>query len=164
MDRRVLVLDGAYRPHRVVNWQRGVTLALTGRVEVLVEYDYEISSPSITVKVPAVVRLKTKPRSRVNQLRFNRLNVALRDEFCCQYCKQQLPLKSLTYDHVIPRSRGGKTEWTNIVMACRPCNQHKDCRTPEEAGMPHPRPQVPSWLPPRGPSFDDIEKEWIGWI
>jgi 5-methylcytosine-specific restriction endonuclease McrA len=91
-----------------------------------------VRSPSMEMRLPSVVSLK----SYVDQDRkpaFTRFNVFLRDGFACQYCGDAA---ELTFDHVVPRSQGGRTTWENIVAACGPCNLRKGGRTPSEAGMP----------------------------
>src|SRR5690606_15207836 len=105
------------------------------KVEVVEEYDEDIRSVSITIKMPAVVRMLRAIRGRKRAIKFSRINVATRDDFRCQYCSLKLPLRHLTYDHVVPRSQGGRTTWENIVMACRDCNSRKSGRTPKQAGM-----------------------------
>jgi 5-methylcytosine-specific restriction endonuclease McrA len=81
-------------------------------------------------------------------MKFSRQNLYFRDRGKCQYCGTSFESKDLTYDHVIPRSKGGQTEWTNIVTSCLPCNLKKGGRTPEEAGMCLVRrPKVPIWIP-----------------
>lgn len=164
---RTLVLDQGYQPHRVVSWQRAVTMLFDGKVEVVEEYDDEIRSVSITIKMPAVVRLRRSIRGRWG-VKFSRLNVAIRDGFRCQYCETRLPLRRLTYDHVLPRSNGGKTCWENIVMACHPCNARKGSRTPEQARMAlRKAPVRPSWLPVLAFNLDPsltIPDLWMSWI
>jgi 5-methylcytosine-specific restriction endonuclease McrA len=81
-------------------------------------------------------------------VRFSRVNVYTRDGFRCQYCGEKKEMRDLNYDHVVPRVRGGKTVWENIVTSCYACNDRKGSRTPEEAGMKLPRkPFKPSSLP-----------------
>jgi 5-methylcytosine-specific restriction endonuclease McrA len=104
------------------------------KVEVIEEYDEEIRSVSLVIKMPAVVRLLRAVKGK-KAIKFSRINVATRDNFSCQYCSTKLPLKKLTYDHVVPRAQGGKTCWANIVMACYGCNERKSNRTPKQAGM-----------------------------
>lgn len=133
----VLLLDATYAPLRIVPWQRAVTLLFLGKVEVLEEYDGRLlRSPSLTLVMPAVVRLLrlvARPRA---QVRFTRANVYRRDDHTCQYCGLRPGAGALTYDHVLPRARGGRTSWTNIVTCCVTCNLRKGDRTPTEAGMP----------------------------
>jgi 5-methylcytosine-specific restriction endonuclease McrA len=123
-------------PHRVISWQRAVTLVFLGKVEVLAEYDEEIRAPAVSLKTPAVVRLtKGVVPTKNPKARFTRVNVFTRDGFRCQYCGARRAMADLNYDHVVPRVRGGRTSWENIVTSCYPCNGRKGSRTPEQAGM-----------------------------
>jgi len=145
---QVLVLNITYEPLKIIDWKRAIRLLLLNKVEVLEEYNREIHAVSFTVRLPSVVRLLRmvkKPRSPV---KFSRRNIYERDRFRCQYCGEGFPSEELTYDHVIPKYRGGRTEWANIVTCCIPCNRRKGGRTPQEAGMRLIRkPTRPEWLP-----------------
>lgn len=144
----VLLLNASFEPLRVISWQRAVSLFFLEKIEVLEEYDHEIRSVSIAIKAPAVVRLLNyvKPGKRVPP--FSRFNIFARDNFRCQYCGRSLSAKQATLDHVLPRSRGGKTCWENVVCCCRACNIKKGARTPEQARMKlHKVPVRPGWLP-----------------
>lgn len=132
---QTLVLTQSYQPHRVVSWQKAITMFFDGKVEVLSEYDEDIRSVSITVKMPAVVRLVRHVRHARRGVKFSRANVLARDGLACQYCGRSAPSRELTFDHVVPRSQGGRTTWENIVTACARCNSQKGGRTPEQAGM-----------------------------
>lgn len=134
LDTRTLVLDQAYRPCGVVSWMDAVTAVFNDKADVLEEYEHVIHSPTMTNK-PAVIRLRRAFKREVKPVKFSRVNVYARDEYRCQYCGERKPTDELTYDHVLPRSRGGKTTWTNIVTCCHDCNREKKNRTPEEAGM-----------------------------
>ena len=155
MHSRTLVLTSWYFPHKIVSWEAAVTLAYLGKAEVVVTYDDEIRSPSTTIKMPAVVRLKKKTAGMKRGVKFSRVNVYLRDDFTCAYCTKKLPMSLLTYDHVIPRAQGGRTEWENIVTACYGCNAKKGNRTPDQSGMfPARPPYRPSTLPLLPPFID----------
>jgi len=134
MMTRVLVLDQGYQPHRVVSWQRAVIMIFRGIAETIEEYDEEIASATFVMKTPAVIRL-LKRITRRRSVKFNRMNVAARDGFKCCYCGEKKPMRRMNFDHVLPRSQGGKTTWDNIVTACYECNGRKGGRTPEQAGM-----------------------------
>jgi 5-methylcytosine-specific restriction endonuclease McrA len=135
MTTHCLVLTPWMHPHQAVSWQEAVTLVYLKKGDVVEEYDAVISSPSVTIKVPAVVRLKRMLARVKTDVKFSRVNVYTRDGFRCQYCGLQRTMKHLNYDHVVPRSLGGRTTWENIVTSCIKCNLRKDCRTPEQAGM-----------------------------
>jgi 5-methylcytosine-specific restriction endonuclease McrA len=145
---RTLLLSQSYEPVKVISWQRAITLLTLGKVEVIEEFDGEVRSPSVVFKLPAVVRLvRTFKRFR-KPAKFSRVNIYARDNYRCQYCGAKRLMEELTYDHVIPRSKGGKTVWTNIVTACAPCNEKKGDRTPEDANMAlKRRPSQPRWVP-----------------
>jgi 5-methylcytosine-specific restriction endonuclease McrA len=130
-----LVLDLGYAPIKVVPWQRAVQLLFLNKVEVIEEYDKDVHSTYLVIKMPAVVRLLHKFRMRPKSVKFSRVNIYGRDNYSCQYCGAQTPLIELTYDHVVPRAQGGKTTWTNIVTACETCNTRKGGRTPAQAKM-----------------------------
>ena len=146
---QTLVLDQAYRPHRIVPWQEAVCSLFEGRVEVVEVYDYDLHSTSIVIKCPAVVRLIAAVPGRKKGVRFSRINILTRDRFTCCYCgRGPLPPRQLNYDHVVPRSLGGTTTWENIVASCLPCNDRKGGRTPAQAGMRLLRvPARPAFLP-----------------
>lgn len=135
MSTETLMLTPWMAPHRVISWQRAVVLLYLGKVEVLEEYDERLVAPSITLRAPAVVRLTKGSVSTKNKVRFSRVNVFTRDGFRCQYCGERKTMDALNYDHVVPRVRGGKTAWENIVTSCYACNLRKGSRTPHEVGM-----------------------------
>ena len=167
MQHRTLVLTSWYFPHKIIGWQAAVTLVYLKKADVVVEYDEEIRSPSTSIQLPAVLRLKKKTRTLKHGVKFSRINVYLRDGFACGYCGAKPPVLQLTYDHVIPRAQGGRTEWENIVTACRDCNAQKGNRTPEAAGMfPRRRPHVPASLPLHPPLIDKTSApvEWQAFV
>jgi len=165
---RTLVLDQGYQPHRIISWQRAVCMIFDGKVEVVEEYDEDIRSVSICIKMPAVVRLLRTIVGRKRAIKFSRINVAMRDDFKCQYCGVRHRLRGLTYDHVVPKSQGGKTNWENIVMACYACNEKKSNKTPQQAGLHLRRPPVkPKWLPVIAFRIDpatSVPEAWANWV
>ena len=145
---RTLLLNPWMAPHRIVSWERAVVLVVLDKVDVIEEYDEEIRSRHLALRTPAVVRLKRGGTAPKKHVRFSRINVYTRDGFCCQYCGKKRAMRDLNYDHVIPRVRGGKTIWENIVTSCYACNDRKGSRTPEEAGMTlRKKPFTPASLP-----------------
>ena len=164
---QVLVLDQGYAPHRVIPWQRAICMIFGGKVEVLEEYDELVRSPSIAMRMPAVIRLLKAARRRPRTVRFSRFNVLLRDGFTCQYCGRRPQARELTVDHVVPRARGGPTRWANVVTACRGCNHHKGSRTPEEARMRLDKPpSEPRSLPSAGDRLGlrAVHEKWLFWV
>jgi 5-methylcytosine-specific restriction endonuclease McrA len=145
-----LVLNADYRPLSYYPlslwpWQEAVKAAFLDRVEIVAEYDEWVRSPSHAIRIPSVVVLKdyVRPQKRVA---FTRFNLFLRDEFCCQYCGAR---GDLTFDHVVPRSRGGTTTWENVVAACSGCNLRKANKSLRASGMSLRR-------PPRQPAAEEL--------
>lgn len=134
-EAQTLMLTNDYAPLKVISWKRAVELLTLGKVEVIESYEGEVRSAYLVLKIPAVVRLLKRFRRHKKPVKFSRVNIYGRDDFKCQYCGKECRTEELTYDHVIPRSQGGRTEWANIVSACGPCNSRKAGRTPEQAGM-----------------------------
>ncbi|MBI5778880.1 MAG: HNH endonuclease [Planctomycetes bacterium] len=99
------------------------------------EFTDYIHTPSVQIMVPRVIRLLEYGKLPRRVLKFNRKNIMMRDNYQCQYCGKKQALNSMTIDHVVPRSRGGTTEWTNAVTCCSKCNTKKGGRLPQEAGM-----------------------------
>jgi 5-methylcytosine-specific restriction endonuclease McrA len=125
-----LVLNADFRPLNyfplsTMPWHDAVCAVVKDTVAVVAEYDTMIRSPSREIRLPAVVALRAY-RTMPRRVAFTRFNVFLRDRFCCQYCGGTFAASDLTFDHVVPRSRGGRTAWDNIVAACGPCNTRKD--------------------------------------
>ena len=157
----VLVLNRFYMAVHVVNARRAFCLLFRELAEVIdledgqfANYDFSswrlvsemrcdrrrpdqdwVHTVSFEIEVPRVVRLLAYDRVPKRNVRFNRRNVFARDGHACQYCGDNLPPHQLSFDHVVPRSRGGKTTWENIVSCCMNCNSKKGGRTPQEARM-----------------------------
>lgn len=146
---RSLLLNSSYEPMRIVSWQKALILWLQEKVDILEYHSSYARSSRSSFQLPSVLRLRTYVRPKLQHgVRFCRENVYVRDNYTCQYCAVQFPPKLLTLDHVVPASRNGEKSWTNVVCACRDCNQRKADRTPAQAGMPLLKePRVPSWLP-----------------
>jgi len=167
MTTHTLLLTPWMQPHRIVPWQTAITLLFNDKIEVIEEYDEIVRSPSISMQVPAVARLVRVVSQNKKNVKFSRINVLTRDRYTCQYCGRKLPMKELNYDHVIPRKRGGKTVWENIVTSCYPCNSRKAGRTPFEAGMKLRRqPFRPTSLPLTPPvlPLDNMPEPWTHYM
>jgi 5-methylcytosine-specific restriction endonuclease McrA len=158
----------SYFPLSVWSWQDAVKAVVLDRVSVLSEYETEVHSPSFALRLPSVIALREYiPAAR--RPAFTRFNVFLRDRFECQYCGDGLPAHELTFDHVIPRSRGGRTSWENVVAACGPCNLRKGSALPRECHMlPRQTPRQPtSWeLQENGRSFppNHLHESWRDYL
>jgi 5-methylcytosine-specific restriction endonuclease McrA len=148
----VLVLNADFRPLSYFplstwTWQDAVKAVFLDRVSVLSEYEKEVHSPSFTMRLPSVIALRDFiPSARTPA--FTRFNVFLRDSFSCQYCEARRVTQELTFDHVVPRAKGGCTSWDNVVTACGPCNLRKGSKMPRECGM------IPRVEPRRPTSYE----------
>ena len=147
-----LVLNADYRPLSYYplslwSWQDSIKSVFLDRVSIVSYYDRQIRSPSFSMKLPSVIALKSyiRPQSNPN---FTRFNVFLRDKFSCQYCDSK---NELTFDHLLPRSKGGKTDWNNVVTACSSCNVKKGGRLLKNSGM-----TLNQW--PYQPTTEDLHK------
>ncbi len=129
----VLVLNQNYEPLNVCNEKRAIVLVNRGKAEVLEHGAGVLRSPSQSVQRPSVIRLIYLIKRPRLKARLTRKEIFLRDNFTCQYCGVRG--RDLTLDHVVPRYKGGKHTWENLVSACRACNHKKAGRTPKEANM-----------------------------
>jgi 5-methylcytosine-specific restriction endonuclease McrA len=133
VDNTVLVLNQNYEPLNVCSTRRALVLVLGGKAEVLEHARGEWHSLSRSFRKPSVIRLVYLVRRPRPMVKLTRREVFIRDHHTCQYCGTHA--RDLTLDHVIPRSKGGKHTWENLVSACRTCNHRKGGRTMEEAKM-----------------------------
>ena len=166
LDRQVLVLNKHWVAVHVCTVRRALTLLFQELARVVTEdlqtYDFEtwrelsafaesrvplIHTPNFVMIPPRVIVLSRYQKCPPRHVKFNRRNIFIRDQHTCQYCGCQPAEDDLTIDHIIPRSRGGKTTWDNVVLACTRCNMAKGSRLPPECGMtPLRAPRRPSWL------------------
>lgn len=170
MYAETLVLDPAWLPVARVSWQRAIALLWGGKVEVIEEYqDLWVRSVTVELRVPSVIRFLRGLSGRKRTIRFCRQNVYLRDRGSCQYCGRKVTRVEATYDHVVPRVAGGRTSWTNVVIACVACNQRKGGRTPVQARMVLKSHPVKPNRVPAGPTFTmmwrkDMPEAWRTWL
>ncbi len=174
----VLVLNRNYTAVRVVSARRAFSLLYRNCAEVIDAHDEQwdvldferwvdvsrerkehggqaeqfVRTPRFWIQVPRVIRLVEYDKVPRREVKFSRRNILARDEHRCQYCGKRLPTSQLSLDHVTPRSRGGKSTWTNVVTACNPCNTRKGGRMPWEASMKLRR--VPA-VPKKNPALAD---------
>jgi 5-methylcytosine-specific restriction endonuclease McrA len=163
IDSRVLVLNRSYLPINVTSVRRAISL-LYRDVARAVDSEYRtfdfgtwarrrpgpdrLGLLAGAIPTPRVILLVSYDRLPQRYVRFSRVNVYMRDRSECQYCGRRLPRAHLNLDHVVPRSRGGKSAWENVVCSCIECNRRKGDRTPMEAGMRLVRrPYRPQWTP-----------------
>ena len=124
----------SYFPLSLWSWQETLKAVFLDRVSVVSEYDMVARSQTQEFVLPSVIALKEYiPMNR--RPAFTRFNVFLRDGFSCQYCGSRLATEDLTFDHVVPRCRGGRTTWENVVTACSPCNLLKGHKLPKQVRM-----------------------------
>jgi 5-methylcytosine-specific restriction endonuclease McrA len=132
----VLVLNATNEPLNVVSVKRAVVLLLKEKAQIVEATEAWIRAQNWSLPQPLVIRLVYYVRipHRLS-LPLSRRTVLARDGYTCQYCGRRPDRTELTLDHVVPRCRGGKTSWENLVAACKRCNQRKGNRTPRESGM-----------------------------
>ena len=167
IQRPALILNADYRPLSYFPlslwpWQEAIKAVYLKRVNVAAEYEEVVRSEKLTLPLPSVIVLKNYvvPTKTVP---FTRATLFLRDEFTCQYCGYKG--KDLTFDHVVPKSRGGKTRWDNVVAACQSCNLRKAAKTTSQAGFKlkkAPTKPSPEVLLNKGKKFppSDMHKSW----
>ncbi len=170
MEPRTLLLTPWYFPIKVLRWQDAVKMRYENTADVVAEYEDEISSPSVTWRIPAVIRLRRMPVGNKRGIKFSRSNVYQRDGYRCQYCPPSAGRRAasdLTFDHVVPRAAGGRTTWDNIVTACRSCNLRKGNKRCDDIGMfPLNAPLRPRFLPLAGPRIEreSAPEEWHAFL
>ena len=174
----VLVLNRHYAAVRVVSARRAFALLFKNSAEAIdsedgtfgnydfaswvdhsrrrredpIDHEQFVMTPRHAILVPRVIRLVTYDKVPKREVKFSRRNILARDENRCQYCSRRLPASQLSIDHVVPKSRGGKSTWTNVVTACNDCNTRKGGRMPWEASM---RLQKAPAPPKKNPSLTD---------
>ena len=170
-QRPALILNADYRPLSYFPlslwpWQEAIKAVYLKRVNVAAEYEEVVRSEKLTLPLPSVIVLKNYvvPTKAVP---FTRATLFLRDEFTCQYCGYKG--KDLTFDHVVPKSRGGKTRWENVVAACQSCNLRKAAKTTSQAGFKlkkAPTKPSPEVLLNKGKKFppSDMHKSWTDFL
>ena len=137
----------SYYPLSLWCWQDAVKSVFLNRVSIVSTYQRKVRSPSFEMSLPSVIALKSfiKPSEHPN---FTRFNVFLRDKFACQYCGSK---EDLTFDHLLPKSKGGITDWENVVTACSTCNVKKGGKLYNKCDLKLKR-------KPFAPSVDDLHK------
>ena len=121
----VLKLDSSFKPIEIISWEEAFLLTWLNKAWAVEYSDKWVHSSRQAFQVPSVIALFRYIEEKFFTLPCTRKNIMIRDENRCQYCRKDYRDADLTIDHVIPRSKGGKTTWTNVVMACKPCNQQK---------------------------------------
>jgi 5-methylcytosine-specific restriction endonuclease McrA len=172
LDQPVLVLNRLWQAVNIISAKRAFALLARGHAGVVygnseefkvfslldwidfsshnppLRQDSGVRTPQRVIRLPEVILLTYFDRLPCKELKLTRNNVFERDRSTCQYCGRSLPSEELNLDHVIPRDRGGRTTWENIVCSCIRCNSHKANRLPHEAGLRLiRRPVKPKWRP-----------------
>jgi 5-methylcytosine-specific restriction endonuclease McrA len=159
----VLLVNRHYVPVTVATARRSLVLLYAGAASALDEngdthdflswrrlpvreHDDALAVVGGRLRIPRVLHLERYDRAPRFGVRLTRRNLLLRDSYQCQYCGKEPGVRELNVDHVVPRSRGGRDSWDNLVIACRPCNLRKGKNTPDEAGMQlRTEPTKPGW-------------------
>lgn len=135
LNRLTLVLNASYEAINVVSVRRALCMIIRQKARMEVDSGMVIHTGVGTMHVPSVIRLEEYRRVPRQTRSVTRKSILMRDRYTCQYCLARKDPKALTLDHVFPQSRGGEESWTNLVAACKTCNNRKGSQTPEEAGM-----------------------------
>lgn len=169
---RILVLNKFWQPVNIIGMKRAFSLLLQdhalaiytsdgsfrmmnsstwlelSRIEDNQANDSFVQTVHLRILVPKVLLLRKYEKLPAQEVKFTRDNLFDRDDYRCQYCGQRFDSLNLNMDHVIPRDKGGKTSWENIVTSCIKCNSHKANRLPHQANMHLLRkPERPRWRP-----------------
>lgn len=157
LDSSVLVLNRLWQAVNICSARRAFSLVYMGQAQVVdatdgnyQTFDFEqwkdftedhegpdaVQTLNFRIRVPRIIVLMVFDKLPRKEVKLTRQNIFLRDKFSCQYCRKKFDRKDLNIDHVIPRSRGGRTTWENVVCSCIQCNTRKGNRTPEQAHMP----------------------------
>ena len=148
LNRSVLMLNATFEPLTITSARHALTLVLKGNAVVQEVSRHVIHTPRMEVPVPDVIRLIRYRKVPRQNRAVSRKGILVRDDFRCQYCGREFAPGDLTLDHVTPKSRGGQFSWENLVACCYVCNNRKDNKTPQEAGMHLVRkPKRPKWRP-----------------
>ena len=151
----VLKLDSSFKPVEVISWQEAVVLTWLNKAWAVEYTDKWVRSAKEAFQIPSVIVLFRYIDEKFFSLPCTRKNILTRDEYQCQYCGNHFRESDLTIDHVIPRSKGGKNEWDNVVAACRACNQLKSDHLLGNS-------PVSLIRPPNKPSYRSLIKKRIG--
>ncbi len=158
----VLVLNVAYEAIGLTSIRRAVVLMIKGKAESVKNWKGNIRSQRFVIAVPSIIRLKYYVRPVYKSTYPTKRNIFIRDRYRCQYCGSD---RDLTIDHVIPKAKGGRDTWDNMVCACKRCNNRKGILTPDEAGMKLlSEPRKPSYVELMILAKRNIPKEWLDYL
>jgi len=188
MKKDVLVLNKCYIPLHIVSWKRAIILLVQDKCRVTdddyIQYTYDlwvdktktfeeseewhfVHSVNKRIALPHVIVLTGYDKLPKNQVKYSRESLFHRDNHKCAYCGEVFKRNMLTIDHINPKSFGGDKSWKNTITACRPCNEMKSNRTPEEAHMPLLyQPKEPTWFGQIKSMAEKvtIKKQWLPYL
>ena len=133
LNKKVLVLNQSYEPLMVIGAKRAIILLLSEKSECIANYSDIIRAQSFSMSLPSIIRVNKYIRFFRSEVVLNRINILKRDNFTCQYCAKKTG--SMTIDHIIPKNKGGKDSWSNLVAACSKCNTKKGNSLLEKINM-----------------------------
>jgi len=156
------VIDTSYKCYNFEEWALQSSFLEKEKTK---DYSGLLNSPTKRVFAPQVIQIQTDhvTNATFKSVKFSRKNVFQRDNYTCQYCKKKFLKAELTQDHIIPKSLGGKTEWTNITTSCKKCNTKKGSKTLQQLNWKifH-KPYVPRWKSYIGKTFNQVKKRYWG--
>ncbi len=160
----VLLLNFTYEALHVTNLRRALKLLISGKAEIVQTSDGKmVHSPSKQIPLPSIIRLRYFVSRPFLEVPLTRKNILLRNNYTCQYCGSK-DVKSMTVDHVLPKSMGGQSSWENLVCACKSCNSKKKGRSPHEAQMKLlSKPRKPKLIPWR-PFRKEVPEPWLPFL
>jgi 5-methylcytosine-specific restriction endonuclease McrA len=163
MGRKVLVLNADYTALSICSVPKAFVLVYSHKAELVKEVDkVKLRTVSASYPMPSVIKLNRYINLPYKSVVLNRQNIFKRDGNCCVYCGNH---RDLTLDHVIPKSKGGRTNWLNLVAACRRCNAQKGNETPDQAKMPmRHQPFKPTFIMYLRDFFGSNEENWAPFI
>lgn len=135
MGKKTLLLSANYEVLALIHEKRAIKLLIKDKVDVVSAWDDSLKWFDDEIKQPSIIRLKSQIKRHSYFISFSRASLVRRDKSICQYCSKSLTAANVTIDHVLPKSLGGGTSFSNCVVSCKPCNSKKANRTPEQANM-----------------------------
>ena len=162
---KALKLDSSFKPIEVIDALEALILCIIGKAKAIETYEEKVNSVRESFELPAVIVINRYVKYRMGDGAPTRQNIIWRDKNVCQYCGNDFKTSELTVDHVLPKSRGGKNTWKNLVAACVPCNQKKGAKTAVEADM-HPirKPFVPKDTILKNVSETQMSETWKNYL
>ena len=157
---KTLVVDSSFMARSIISTERAFVISYKGNAEIVAEHPetFGLVNPQLAIFKPSIIRVFKYVKQNIHKVPLSRENVYRRDNFECVYCGNS-NIKTLTLDHVIPQSKGGKDSWDNLVTACRSCNSEKADLTLDEYGKEIPEPKRPHYLMLMK-QMQDIPVEW----